>query len=71
MPDPAGLPDYIASNTVGIARGLIRTTLFFYGLVRLVHGAYRIRGFQPSAWALIVNVPLAMIASSPLAASSV
>jgi hypothetical protein len=30
VPDPAGLPDFIASNTVGIARGLIRTTLFVY-----------------------------------------
>ena len=36
--------------------GIIGTTLFFYGLVRLVHGAYRIRGFQPSAWALIALI---------------
>lgn len=30
VPDPAGLPDYIADNAVGIARGLIRVTLFVY-----------------------------------------
>jgi hypothetical protein len=30
VPDPAGLSDYIAENVVGIARGVIRATLFVY-----------------------------------------
>ena len=36
--------------------GLIGTVLFFLSLVRLVHGAYRLPDFQPSAWALVALV---------------
>jgi hypothetical protein len=36
--------------------GLLGTTVFFYALARLVHGAYKVRAFQPSAWALIALI---------------